>query len=220
MRKTQKTQALRDRGTLYAPVSKNYSDITDNELLALFLKGNEPAFNELVRRYQPRLHNYINRTIDDTAQAEDIVQETFLRVYRHGDSFDTTKKFTTWVYTIAGNLAKNELRYRSKRPARNFSHLVPNHNPGDRLPESNFKDPTVDPLKDCHLSFAMEDVDTALNVLTRQQRKAFVLRHAEGRTYQEIASITRANVGTVKSRLFRAKEMLGSYLSHLNPKDA
>lgn len=220
MQKTQKTQAKRERLALYTPVSKNYSDVTDNELLALFLKGNEKAFNELVERYQERLHNHINRMIGDTAQAEDIVQETFLRVYQHGDSFDTTKKFSTWIYTIAGNLAKNELRYRGRRPAWNFTHLVPNHNSDDKLPENNFKDQTVDPVKDCHLSFAMEDVDTALNVLPGHQRKVFVLRHAEGLTYQEIAKITRANVGTVKSRLFRAKEMLGSYLSHLNPKDA
>ena len=71
---------------------------------------------ELVERYQTRLLNFVNRTIGDRERAEDLVQEVFIRVFRHLHRFDQTKKFSTWIYTIASNLAKNELRNRSRNP--------------------------------------------------------------------------------------------------------
>src|SRR5471032_1755996 len=88
----------------------------DAEVVSSFLGGEERAFQELVERYQTRLLNFIYRTIGDREKAEDLVQEVFIRVYRHIHRFDRTKKFSTWVYTIASNLAKNELRNRSRSP--------------------------------------------------------------------------------------------------------
>ena len=82
----------------------------DATVVGAFLGGEERAFQELVERYQTRLLNFIYRTIGDREKAEDLVQEVFIRVYRHIHRFDRTKKFSTWVYTIASNLAKNELR--------------------------------------------------------------------------------------------------------------
>src|SRR5688572_32794373 len=84
--------------------------LDDSSLVAAFLDGEKRAFNELVSRYHVRLLNFIYRTIGDRERAEDLVQETFVRVYRHLHRFDQTKKFSTWAYTIAGHLAKNELR--------------------------------------------------------------------------------------------------------------
>src|SRR5512133_3395777 len=88
----------------------------DAGVVAAFLGGEERAFQELVDRYQTRLLNFIYRTIGDREKAEDLVQEVFIRVYRHIARFDATKKFSTWIYTIASNLAKNELRNRSRNP--------------------------------------------------------------------------------------------------------
>src|SRR3984885_88593 len=88
----------------------------DAGVVSAFLGGEERAFQELVERYQTRLLNFIYRTIGDREKAEDLVQEVFIRVYRHIHRFDRTKKFSTWVYTIASNLAKNELRNRSRNP--------------------------------------------------------------------------------------------------------
>ena len=88
----------------------------DSTVVASFLNGEERAFTELVERYQNRLLNFIYRTIGDRDRAEDLVQEVFIRVYRHLHRFDRSKKFSTWVYTIASNLAKNELRNRSRNP--------------------------------------------------------------------------------------------------------
>ena len=85
-------------------------------LVAAHLAGDGRAFQELVERYRLRLLNFVHRIIGDRERAEDLVQEAFIRVYRHLHRFDTSKKFSTWVYTIASNLAKNELRNRSRNP--------------------------------------------------------------------------------------------------------
>src|SRR5256714_15549026 len=88
----------------------------DAAVVSAFLAGEERAFQELVERYQTRLLNFIYRTIGDREKAENLVQEVFIRVYRHIHRFGRSKKFSTWVYTIASNLAKNELRNRSRNP--------------------------------------------------------------------------------------------------------
>ena len=87
-----------------------------NDLIAAHLAGDERAFTRLVTRYQPRLVNFVTRMIQDRERAEDLVQEAFLRVYRHLNRFDPSRKFSTWVYTIASNLARNELRNRKRSP--------------------------------------------------------------------------------------------------------
>ncbi len=88
----------------------------DNELVERYLAGESRRFQELVERYEGRMVNFIQRSIGDRDRAEDLAQEVFVRVYRHIRRFDTSKKFSTWIYTIASNLAKNELRNRSRNP--------------------------------------------------------------------------------------------------------
>src|SRR5216117_4270138 len=97
-------------------VRERLQAMDDSAVVTAFLGGEERAFTELVERYQTRLLNFIYRTIGDRDRAEDLVQEVFIRVYRHLHRFDRSKKFSTWVYTIASNLAKNELRNRSRNP--------------------------------------------------------------------------------------------------------
>src|SRR3954471_21679119 len=98
------------------PKQTRFAQVDDSALVAQFLAGEKRAFDELVDRYSTRLLNFVHRTIGDRERAQDLVQETFIRVYRHLHRFDQSKKFSTWAYTIAGNLAKNELRNRSRNP--------------------------------------------------------------------------------------------------------
>jgi RNA polymerase sigma factor (sigma-70 family) len=104
----------------------------DADVVASFLGGEERAFQELVSRYQTRLLNFIYRTISDREKAEDLVQEVFIRVYRHIGRFDRSKKFSTWIYTIASNLAKNELRNRSRNPLVLFQSIKKTSQEDDR----------------------------------------------------------------------------------------
>ena len=91
-------------------------DLSDSDVVQASLDGDARAFGELTRRYDQRLLNFVYRTIGDRERGQDLVQETFVRVYRHLHRFEQAKKFSTWIYTIASNLAKNELRNRSRNP--------------------------------------------------------------------------------------------------------
>ncbi len=178
-------------------------ELDDSALVAQFLAGEKRAFGELVSRYQVRLLNFIYRTIGDRDRAEDLVQETFIRVYRHLHRFDQTKKFSTWVYTIASNLAKNELRNRSRKPLVLFQTIKKNWEADHRPLE--WEDNTYRPDDLYRKRHLKEMVERAVAQLPEHHRVVFVLREMEGKTYEEISEITGVNLGTVKSRLNRAR---------------
>ncbi len=178
-------------------------DLDDNGLVARFLEGEGLAFPELVERYQTRLLNFIYRTIGDRDRAEDLVQETFIRVYRHLHRFDQTKKFSTWIYTIASNLAKNELRNRSRNPLVLFQTIKKNWE-ADHRP-LQWEDPAYRPDDLFRKRHLRDLVEKAVAELPEHHRAVFVLREMEGKTYEEISEITGVNLGTVKSRLNRAR---------------
>jgi len=178
-------------------------EMDDAGLVERHLEGEEMAFQVLTDRYHDRLLHFINRTIGDQDRAEDLVQDTFVRVYRHLHRFDPSKKFSTWIYTIAGNLAKNELRNRSRNPLVLFQTITKNREEDDR------------PLQWEDLSYSPDDmarkrdlrhiVEETIEELPDHHRKIFRLREMEGKTYEEISEITGVKLGTVKSRLNRAR---------------
>ena len=177
--------------------------LDDSDLVAAFLDGEERAFQELVERYQGRLLNFIYRTIGDRERGEDLVQEVFIRVYRHIGRFDQSKKFSTWIYTIASNLAKNELRNRSRNPLVLFQTIKKNWQEDDR--PLQFEDATSRPDDLYRKRHLRELVEESVAQLPAHHREVFVLRELEGKSYEEIAEITDCNLGTVKSRLNRAR---------------
>jgi len=175
----------------------------DSGVVAAHLGGDTQAFEELVERYQRRLLNFVYRTIGDRERAEDLVQEVFIRVHRHLARFDQTKKFSTWIYTIASNLAKNELRNRSRNPLVLFQTIKKNWE-ADHRP-LQFEDPQNRPDDLYRKRHLRQLVDWSVAQLPEHHRVVFVLRELEGKTYEEIADITGCNLGTVKSRLNRAR---------------
>lgn len=174
------------------------------QLVAAHLAGDGRAFQELVGQYRGRLLNFVYRMIGDRERAEDLVQEAFVRVYRHLHRFDHTKKFSTWIYTIASNLAKNELRNRGRSPLVFYQSLRP---PGeeDQRP-LQFEDASTRPDDMYANRHLREMVDATVATLSAHHREVFVLRELEGRSYEEIARLTHCNLGTVKSRLNRARQ--------------
>lgn len=180
-----------------------FKDSDDSTLVARFLAGEKRAFDELVSRYQGRLLNFVYRTTGDRQRAEDLVQETFIRVYRHLHRFDQSKKFSTWIYTIASNLAKNELRNRSRNPLVLFQTIKKNWE-ADQKP-LEWEDNTYRPDDLFRKRHLKQMVENAVAELPEHHRNVFVLREMEGKTYEEIAEVTGCNLGTVKSRLNRAR---------------
>ena len=176
---------------------------SDSDVVAAYLAGERRAFETLVDRYQRRLLNFVYRTIGDRERAEDLVQEVFIRVHRHLHRFDQSKKFSTWIYTIASNLAKNELRNRSRNPLVLFQTIRKDQD-GDQRP-LQFEDAHSRPDDLFRKRHLRELVSWAVAQLPEHHRIVFVLRELEGKTYEEIAEITDCNLGTVKSRLNRAR---------------
>jgi RNA polymerase sigma-70 factor (ECF subfamily) len=169
------------------------------------------AFQELVGRYHDRLLNFIYRTIGDRDRSEDLVQETFVRVYRHLHRFDPTKKFSTWIYTIASNLAKNELRNRSRNPMVLFQAIKKNWDADHRPLQWEDRSYAPDDLfRKRHLR---AQVEKAVEELPEHHRVVFVLREMEGKTYEEISEITGVTLGTVKSRLNRARNKFAQIIA-------
>jgi RNA polymerase sigma-70 factor, ECF subfamily len=189
------------------------ADLDDSGLVARFLDGEKRAFTELVGRYQTRLMNFVYRTTGDRERAEDLVQETFIRVYRHLHRFDQSKKFSTWVYTIASNLAKNELRNRSRNPLVLFQTMRKNQEADSRPLE--FEDNTYRPDDLFRKRHLRSLVESAVDQLPEHHRTVFILREMEGKTYEEIAEITSCNLGTVKSRLNRARNNFAQVIAPL-----
>src|SRR5918993_1000645 len=193
-------QAIQPKG---ANVREQLKAMDDSAVVTAFLGGEERAFSELVERYQTRLLNFVYRTIGDREKAEDLVQEVFIRVYRHLHRFDRSKKFSTWVYTIASNLAKNELRNRSRNPLVLFQTMQGSNEDEDR--PLQFEDTTARPDDLYRKRHLRELVEETVAKLPEHHRQVFVLRELEGKSYEEIAEITDCNLGTVKSRLNRAR---------------
>lgn len=198
---TKTTTMVRD--TARALERQTLQELDDGQVVMRHLSGDPQAFGTLVDRYQTRLLNFVNRTIGDRERSEDLVQEVFIRVFRHLHRFDQTKKFSTWIYTIASNLAKNELRNRSRNPLVLFQTIKKNWE-ADHRP-LQFEDPSARPDDLYRKRYLKDAVEQCVGGLPEHHREVFVLRELEGKSYAEIAEITGCNLGTVKSRLNRAR---------------
>ena len=195
-------------------VSGRWAMPADNaQLVAGHLAGDTRAFQELVLRYRDRLVGFVGRMIGDRERAEDLVQEAFIRVHRHLHRFDPARKFSTWVYAIASNLARNELRNRSRSPlVYGGSYQV---GAGGEPRPIQFADHRTRPDEMYASRHLRELVDRAVAGLAPHHREVSVLRELEGRSYEDIASLTRCNLGTVKSRLNRARRAFAERIAPL-----
>ncbi|HBU57471.1 MAG TPA: hypothetical protein DEB33_06925 [Gemmatimonadetes bacterium] len=187
-------------------------DLTDEELVSAHLQGRPAAFHRLYDRYRDRLIHFITRKTGDPDRAQDLVQEAFIRVTRHLHRFDTSKKFSTWVYTIAGNLSKNELRNRSRSPLVLFQRLTNNWDDDHR--PLQFEDYSTKPDDLYRKRYLRRLVEDTVQTLPEHHQLVFRLRELEGKSYEEISDITGVNLGTVKSRLHRARN---SFAQRIEP---
>ena len=184
---------------------------TDEELIGAFQRGDASAFDALVGRYKDQLTNFAFRFLGDFDEADDVVQETFIRVYRKGETYRPVARFSTWIYTIASNLAKTHLR-RMKRGSL-FS-LSRGREGGD---ERDYEIPDDGNSADRQAERSLEAaiIQKALDSIPAKYREVVVLSDIQDLTYEEICEITNLNIGTVKSRLNRGRGMLKRLLHSL-----
>jgi RNA polymerase sigma-70 factor (ECF subfamily) len=191
------------------------STLPDEQLIIRFQEGDEEAFVVLVRRFKDPLTNYVYRFLGEYDEANDIVQETFLRLYKHRHSYNQVGKFSTWLYTIASNLAKSELRRGGRRHSHSLSELYAAN--GDR--EWDVLDPELTPDSQVDTSIKLRMVQQALMEISSTYREVVILRDIQNMTYEEIAEITGLELGTVKSRINRGRAQLQDLLRDIYQED-
>jgi len=174
----------------------DHSQTTDKELMELIQAGDERAFAVLVSRFQDRLLNFVGRIVTDRETAEELIQETFLRIFNQKQSYTPDYAVSTWIYTIALNLARSELR---KRKLRRYLSL-------DFIKEET--DTELPAHSDLRSEVLAPILEKAIEKLPEDYKTAFVLCDIQRLPYQQIAEILRVPVGTVKSRINRARSML------------
>ena len=194
------------------PQSPQILSLSDEDLMARVAEDDERAFADLVGRFKGRVTNLISRVLNDRESSDDLAQEVFVRVFVHRRNYRTGSKFSTWVFTIAANLAKNEIRRRVRR--RHWCSL-------DALTEV-FSDSIIqlaDPTEGREQVLEREQlqgaVGEAIATVPEKYRLALVLRDIEGLSYEEIAEVLGVPGGTVRSRINRARSMLKRKLQPL-----
>lgn len=176
---------------------------SDDELMLALGGGDHEGLTELIRRYQSPLVGYLTGIVNDGERARDLAQETFLRVFRHAAGYRTHSRFTTWLYHIARNVARDELRTRKRRPQ-----LCTGS-------EQGLADAPARSRKVEEQLARREAVLAALEQLNERDRRLIVLRDLESRSYDEIAQITGMRLGTVKSGLSRARARFAKHFAAL-----
>lgn len=183
-----------------------YRDLPDEDLMDHVVAGSEAAFACLVDRYKNRLQNVIYRYIRDFQRSEDLAQEAFVRVYLHRERYRKTGKFSTWIFTIAVNLAKNEIRRKVRlKNVLSLEHLQELMGSAEPLVKDE-RQPATD--RQVERGQTSDVVAQAIAKLPEVYRDALILRDIEGLTYEEIAEILEIPGGTVRSRINRARLML------------
>ena len=186
---------------------------TDEQLIALFQKGDEKAYVELVNRYRDRLMNFVFQYLGDMELAEDIVQDTMLKLYQKKHYYKQIAKFSTWIYTIAKNLAFTELRRKKIRKTTVLSQMTSD--------EKDYELPSGQPEtgQEIQSEFALKLIQAAIQGLPDRFKTIIILRDIEELSYEEISSILDVPLGTVKSRINRARLQLQVELQDLKQKE-
>ena len=189
---------------------KKLSDFTDEELILEFQQNDTiKAYEILVQRYKNPLINYVYRFLGDYEACVDIVQETMIKVYRNKDSYKSIAKFSTWIYTIAGNLARTEYQRRKRRNVFSINSMREDDETFDIPDESMRPDDITDSgIKD-------EIIQKALLKVSDAYREMVILRDIQELSYEEIAEVTGIAVGTVKSRINRGRAQLQKMLKDI-----
>jgi len=176
-------------------------ELSDKELVVLAIKGDMKAFEQLVSLYEKPIFRYILRFVTHKENAEDLVQETFIKIFRSLKSFDPEYKFKTWIFTVATNTVYDWLR-----KAKNNKELFIIDDP-----DINFE--TIDDRFSYKLTEDKELIDNALKNIKPVYQSVIVLYYRDGLSYQEIAEVLKVPINTVKTYMYRAKEALSEVLT-------
>ena len=195
--------------TMQLDNSQNRFIYSDEQLMLLFQGGDENAYIELVNRYKDKLINFIFNYLGDLESSEDVVQETMIKLYQKKHYYKEIAKFSTWLYTIAKNLANTELRKRKQRKTT----LLSQFSKDDKTYDLPSNDP--EPGQEIQTDIVNKIIRDAVDQLSEKFKIVIVLRDIQGLSYEDISEIINVPIGTVKSRINRARLQLQVELKHL-----
>ena len=187
-----------------------HPDDEDKDLMLALASGNDTALNLLMRRWSPRLIAFLERLCGSHATAADLAQETFVRVYKHRHRFRSSQKFSTWLFAIATNLARNHARWQRRHP-------VTLMEPGD-LRELELESEAVSPDARLERDERARAVRSAIQSLPAEQKETLILSTYEGLSHADIAEVMEVTTKVVEMRLYRARKALADILSSWLPK--
>jgi RNA polymerase sigma-70 factor (ECF subfamily) len=182
----------------------------DAALMLRVREGDRAAFAELVEKYKQPVTNLIARTINDLTEAEDLAQNAFVQAYKSAHRYEVTAKFSTWLFTIARNLALNEIRRRSRHPADSLDETFADN---DEAPvRTAIESPAVGPTENLLRGELEAKVEEAVQALPGKQRTALLLCREDEMSYEEIAAVIGCTLSATKSLIHRARETLKARL--------
>ena len=183
--------------------SKNYSHYNDEDLMRFFIKGDKKAFEQIYTRYESFVVNFFYRRLwNDSEKAEDFAHDLFTKIIDKPDSFDPSRTFKTWLFSVASNMCKNEYKKQEVRKPTGYD--LPEGM--DSKDENTLQDVEIDKTN------FNEALKKELDKLNDKHREVFMLRHFEGLSLNEIGEALEINTGTVKSRLHLATKTLADKL--------
>ena len=182
--------------------AQDFASATDSDLVATAINGLEGSFEELVRRYQRPISAYVYRMVGNYESALDLTQEIFIKVYASLRKYRSEFKFSTWIYKIAHNAAVDHLRRSSTR-----EQSLTNGNDSDQF-ELPIESRRLSPEQESERKERRVEIESVVRALPANYRELIILRHSQDLTYEEIVEVTGLPLGTVKNRLFRAREMM------------
>jgi RNA polymerase sigma factor (sigma-70 family) len=190
---------------------RDLNQLSDEELILEFQRNNNiKAYEILVKRYKNPLINYVFRFLGDYELCLDIVQETMIKVYRYKDSYSSIAKFSTWIYTIAGNLARTEYQRRKRRKLFSINAYGEDKDEDYEIPDESYM---PDQITDSGIKDKI--IHDALLKVSDAYREVVILRDIQGLSYEEISEITGIAIGTVKSRINRGRAQLQELLKDI-----
>lgn len=192
-------------------MSDSSQKVTDQMLVKRVQAGDKTAFDLLVKRYQHKIIGLVGRYVHDHAEALDVAQEAFIKAYRALDKFRGDSAFYTWLYRIAINTAKNYLVARNRRPPDTDLDIQDAVSVDSESELTEIETPENSLYRD----ELYEVMTRALDALPEELRVALTLRELEGMSYEEIAAVMECPIGTVRSRIFRARDAIDKELKPL-----
>lgn len=186
---------------------KNYRNLSDEDLMIFIKKKDKKAFEELYNRYSKKIFYFIYKTLNhDYDKAEDFLQDVFIKIIEYPEKYNDNKKFSTWIYTLALNLCRNE--YKRNKIRNDYT--------------NNEKDKLHNAIDNINYNYDNElfnkELISILNEIDEDRKMIFILKYIDELSIKEIAEIFNCPEGTIKSRLFYVNKMLSNRLAVFNPK--